>query len=1038
MSKLLLKALPTEAASSELAISAVKSIGYIDTAGNTQRLIVKAKPKTTYVLVDAQTGEVIKQQHVLRFGRSIQIQVDSIIALELDEFFSSDYAVILDSSDSAHYLVDTGADSVPTYGLVNAQTPITVSENGLLVLWTPGMNSMPLIEPVAYGPQLASIVTGIGGSGSAVLIATSAGVIAGKKDATPNTGASNTSSAASATGGVHMGPVSGKADGSTGLKVQAFDKNGKNLGETEVAADGSYTLTLKDAAYTGLLVIKVFTSAGAGAKYQDEATGVEKDFTTSLLAVVNYTGTHSSLTVNVTPLTHIAALKAGLGVTDTGVSMPSTVPSTEDISRANIEVAQWFKLPVSDLCAAPVTTSEKATVNDYGRALALLSQFETTHGKTTAEVADIIKKAVSGDTTEYVKLKLALDADDTVSIPNVSKTELKAVATIDTTRPALVSANTGMDGQKIYLHFDALLSLNTASAKNFTVNVTASGSTELATVSHVAIEGDDLVLTLASAVKADQTMSVNYTDPSSDNDAQAVQDLSGNDAGSFTQSVSNQAGLAVPALSVQSGQSFSYAENRSSSDTLGKVALLAGDADVKKFRFADSLSALSKDGFFQIDKAGNISLTIAGLNRRNASNDFETTPNSFSLQVQAGDNAGNWSTAVSVSLNVTDARFNDSLDAVSGIAGGASTANGFKGVAITANHATATQGTWQYLLSAAGSAWTDLPLSGLSETSAVYLASDSKLRFVASAHFNGSPDALTVHLIDDSYSQQASFATAVDFQFGTATSSGSAATVSLGTSITPVNDKPVASGNASLSAIDEDTTEPEGQLVSGLFAGNFNDSNDAVSGGSAANSLAGVAVVANTANPDTQGKWQWQAADAAVWTDVSTTVTDAAAQYVRADSLLRFVPVGDFNGTPPALKVRLVDDGPGESIRNLSSGAIQRSSDLVGRCTQSRVHQRQWNNPCLRVRKAFQQFAYQHGGNHTKYYRLDTDGQRFGERFARKHHGGWNRDWLRRCQQRYDEWQQHELCRQSGGWCGNDCVEQITRHRQLIGRNSGQ
>ncbi|WP_115018958.1 DUF4347 domain-containing protein [Synechococcus sp. UW140] len=73
------------------------------------------------------------------------------------------------------------------------------------------------------------------------------------------------------------------------------------------------------------------------------------------------------------------------------------------------------------------------------------------------------------------------------------------------------------------------------------------------------------------------------------------------------------------------------------------------------------------------------------------------------------------------------------------------------GVAITANAAdSSTEGVWQYA-TGNGSNWTAVPTTGLADTTAFYLESDSKLRFLPAADFNGTPGALTAHLIDSTY-----------------------------------------------------------------------------------------------------------------------------------------------------------------------------------------------------------------------------------------------------------------------------------------------
>ena len=127
--------------------------------------------------------------------------------------------------------------------------------------------------------------------------------------------------------------------------------------------------------------------------------------------------------------------------------------------------------------------------------------------------------------------------------------------------------------------------------------------------------------------------------------------------------------------------------------------------------------------------------------------------------------------------------------------------------------------------------------------------------------------------------------------------------------ITAVNDAPVASGLASLTAVLEDTAAPAGALVSALFSGNFSDVDTG-------NTLVGVAITANLATA-TQGKWQWQVSGGA-WTDIATSgLADASALYLAANITLRFLPVANYNGTPGALTARLVDS----SAIGLTNGA---------------------------------------------------------------------------------------------------------------------
>lgn len=100
---------------------------------------------------------------------------------------------------------------------------------------------------------------------------------------------------------------------------------------------------------------------------------------------------------------------------------------------------------------------------------------------------------------------------------------------------------------------------------------------------------------------------------------------------------------------VTAAQTFTYAENQAAGAVLGTVA--ATDATgVTGFAITSGDAA----GLFAIDATGKITQTAAGAALTAASNDFETTPNAFTLGVTATDAAGNVSAVTNVTLNVTD------------------------------------------------------------------------------------------------------------------------------------------------------------------------------------------------------------------------------------------------------------------------------------------------------------------------------------------------------------------------------------------------
>ncbi|WP_288024354.1 Ig-like domain-containing protein [Thauera sp.] len=99
--------------------------------------------------------------------------------------------------------------------------------------------------------------------------------------------------------------------------------------------------------------------------------------------------------------------------------------------------------------------------------------------------------------------------------------------TLDMVPPALVWAGTNGSGTQVVLTFSETLSTSTASASAFVVLVDG----EAVTVTAVDVNGVRVVLTLdeADTVGSGQTVTVGYTDPTTGDDAAAVQDLAGND-----------------------------------------------------------------------------------------------------------------------------------------------------------------------------------------------------------------------------------------------------------------------------------------------------------------------------------------------------------------------------------------------------------------------------------------------------------------------------------------------------------------------------
>ncbi|MGA0305968.1 MAG: thrombospondin type 3 repeat-containing protein, partial [bacterium] len=131
----------------------------------------------------------------------------------------------------------------------------------------------------------------------------------------------------------------------------------------------------------------------------------------------------------------------------------------------------------------------------------------------------------------------------TLALPQFVKGSYELDSISDTTSPTFQSAAIPFDGNKVILDYDEALSATTAAPSDFVVNVDGSA----ATISSVATSGSSVELTLSSAITFGQTIMVAYTDPTSGNDANAIQDAAGNDASLLsTSSVTNNSTLTPP------------------------------------------------------------------------------------------------------------------------------------------------------------------------------------------------------------------------------------------------------------------------------------------------------------------------------------------------------------------------------------------------------------------------------------------------------------------------------------------------------------
>ncbi|WP_252715831.1 SwmB domain-containing protein, partial [Acinetobacter bereziniae] len=133
--------------------------------------------------------------------------------------------------------------------------------------------------------------------------------------------------------------------------------------------------------------------------------------------------------------------------------------------------------------------------------------------------------------------------NDAASLPATPVSNDSTVPAGDTTAPSFESAAVDSTGLLLTLTYNELLdATHPPVAGDFAV--TAGG--QVVTVTNVAVVGSTVVLTLGAPVTAGQSVTVGYTDPSVDNDVNAIQDIAGNDAATLTPTAVDN-GSTVPA-----------------------------------------------------------------------------------------------------------------------------------------------------------------------------------------------------------------------------------------------------------------------------------------------------------------------------------------------------------------------------------------------------------------------------------------------------------------------------------------------------------
>ncbi|WP_265684023.1 SwmB domain-containing protein, partial [Verminephrobacter aporrectodeae] len=235
----------------------------------------------------------------------------------------------------------------------------------------------------------------------------------------------------------------------------------------------------------------------------------------------------------------------------TGNQLTLTYTDASNLDAANTAAATAFAVSSAGNAAISVNSvavSGKTVTLTLSRAVATAETVTVSYTKPTGD--NVIQDAAG---------------NDAVSFSNQAVTHGTSAA--DTTPPALITTGDSrpkVTGDQLVLSFSDTGNLDadaTHTPANGAFTVLVNGVANAVTNVTVQPQAKTVTLKLSTAVTPGQTVTVAYTDPTTGNDANAIQDATGNDAASFAATV------------VQN--------NTSAADTTPPVLITTGDSGPK-------------------------------------------------------------------------------------------------------------------------------------------------------------------------------------------------------------------------------------------------------------------------------------------------------------------------------------------------------------------------------------------------------------------------------------------------------------------------
>ncbi|MGZ8174520.1 MULTISPECIES: beta strand repeat-containing protein, partial [Methylobacter] len=234
-----------------------------------------------------------------------------------------------------------------------------------------------------------------------------------------------------------------------------------------------------------------------------------------------------------------------------------------------------------------------------------------------------------------------------------------------------------------------------------------------------------------------------------------------------------------------------------------------------------------------------------------------------------------------------------------------------KGIAVTG---TVGNGNWQY--STDGDTWVDF--GTVSATSALLLDGATQVRYQPDT-LNGETATFSYRAWDETTDTASTNDTrqTVDPGVGGTTTAYSVDSAEGSVAVSSVNDAPTGVGDLTLAAVNEDTVNPSGTAISALTGYSVQDIDTGATS-------PGILVVGNTANAATEGVWQYSSDGGANWKAIGAVANDATALALASATQVRFVPAANYNGVPPALSIRVLDNSYEAEFSTTTEGTENR------------------------------------------------------------------------------------------------------------------